>query len=85
MPLARFSADAGAGCAARGLHACVLSANRHGSLIGRPSRPVRCRRTWHCLPQEYLAAIKGVGVYRANAGPHDQPRWEAYNAAKPSN
>lgn len=37
------------------------------------------------LVQEYLAAIKGVGVYRANSGPHDEPRWEYYNAGKPSN
>lgn len=34
--------------------------------------------------QEYLGAIKGVGIYRANAGPHDEPRWEYYGAAKPS-
>jgi hypothetical protein len=42
---------------------------------------------WHrlppwCCPQEYLAAIKGVGIYRANSGPHDEPRWEAYNATR---
>ena len=36
------------------------------------------------LVQEYLAAIKGVGVYRANSGPLDEPRWEYYNAGKPS-
>lgn len=35
-----------------------------------------------CTPQNYLSAIKGVGIYRANAGPHDEPRWEAYNAAR---
>lgn len=36
-----------------------------------------------CPPlQEYLEAIKGRGIYRANAGPHDEPRWEAYNAQK---
>ncbi|KAL4458777.1 hypothetical protein ABPG75_013642 [Micractinium tetrahymenae] len=34
------------------------------------------------LAQSYLSAIKGVGIYRANAGPHDEPRWEAYNAAR---
>ncbi|KAI3436098.1 hypothetical protein D9Q98_002156 [Chlorella vulgaris] len=32
------------------------------------------------LAQEYLAAIKGTGVYRSNSGPHDEPRWELYNA-----
>lgn len=47
----------------------------------RPSPTSVLRRP--CL-QEYLSAIKGVGVYRANSGPHDEPRWEAYGAGKPS-
>jgi len=34
------------------------------------------------LVQEYLESIKGVGVYRANSGPHDEPRWEYYNAER---
>ncbi|PSC76562.1 NADH dehydrogenase [ubiquinone] 1 beta subcomplex subunit 10-B-like [Micractinium conductrix] len=34
------------------------------------------------LAQNYLAAIKGVGIYRANAGPHEEPRWEFYNVGK---
>eukprot|EP00887_Chlorella_sp_A99_P006535 scaffold3.g6535.t1 len=27
------------------------------------------------LALAYLESIKGVGVYRANSGPNDQPRW----------
>ena len=34
------------------------------------------------LAQKYLASIKGVGVYRANAGPNAEPRWEQFNKQK---
>jgi hypothetical protein len=27
------------------------------------------------LAKQYLESIKGVGVYRANSGPNDAPRW----------
>ena len=33
------------------------------------------------LADKYVAAIKGVGVYRSNSGPHDAPRWVEFNAA----
>jgi hypothetical protein len=57
-------------------------AGRVTCLLPRTSNQplLTCRRCF----QEYLSAIKGVGVYRANSGPHDEPRWEAYGAGKPS-
>jgi len=44
-----------------------------------PAAPIICCAA---AVQNYLTAIKGVGIYRANSGPHDEPRWEAYNAAR---
>lgn len=32
------------------------------------------------LAEQYLESIKGVGFYRANAGPNDAPRWEVSGA-----
>ncbi len=34
------------------------------------------------LAEQYLESIKGVGFYRANSGPNDKPRWEAFGISK---
>ena len=75
LPDASAAAPASSACCLGLCWPLVLSATaaRHQPLC-------TCLR---CL-QEYLSAIKGVGVYRANSGPHDEPRWEAYGAGKPS-
>lgn len=42
----------------------------------------RCAPT--CLPASSPSRppLQGVGIYRSNSGPHDEPRWEHFNAAK---
>lgn len=59
---------------------CNLLLRCYSNIHSRLTTSVR-RCLVVCL-QDYLAAIKGVGIYRANAGPHDEPRWQYYNAGK---
>ena len=34
------------------------------------------------LAEQYMAAIKGIGFYRDNSGPNDEPRYEQFLGVK---
>jgi hypothetical protein len=62
----------------------VLTREDQGSALFRRSAWERSSLVvapLHVL-QEYIQSIQGVGIYRANAGPFDAPRWEHYKAAE---
>lgn len=61
------------------LPACLLPQNLRRKLkFCYKNSGVNYQQECRELALQYLEAIKGVGVYRANSGPNDAPRWEQF-------